>query len=106
MYTGKFTFYILSKSSQPEKILSGVAPLEDCEYIFKTVDSLDFPLDIDCAVIIDGGADLISAACACNPTRLAAIIPASELQVLIEVLLRLRTIYGSCPMMIFIMSSC
>lgn len=79
MYTGKFTFYFLSKSGQPEKILSEVAPFEDCEYIFKTVDSLDFPLDIDCAVITDGGADLISAARACGPTRLAAIIPSSAL---------------------------
>ncbi len=79
MYTGKFTFLILSKNRRTEEIISGIYPLEDCEYSFRTVDKIDFPLDIDCAIITDGGAATISAARSCNPVRLAALIPASVL---------------------------
>lgn len=79
MYTGKFTFYILSENRKTEEILSEISPLEDCEYSFRTVSSLDCPFEVDCAVIADGGEAVISAAKKYKPARLAAIVPASAL---------------------------
>lgn len=79
MYTGKFSFFILSDNKKTERILSGISPIEDCEYSFKTVDSLDFPVGLDCAVIADGGAEALSKLTDCKSARLAAIVPVSAL---------------------------
>lgn len=79
MYTGKFTFYILSENRKTEEILSEISPLEDCEYSFRTVSTLDCPLEVDCAVIADGIEAVISAEKKYKPARLAALVPASAL---------------------------
>lgn len=79
MYTGKFTFYILSENRKTEEILSEISPLEDCEYSFRTVSTLDCPLEVDCAVIADGAEAVISAEKKYKPARLAALVPASAL---------------------------
>lgn len=79
MYTGKFTFYLMSKNKNLEEIFSRISYYDDCEYIFKTVDKLDFPIELDSAVIVDYGEDVISASEACSTAHLAAIVPASAL---------------------------
>lgn len=79
MYTGKFSFFILSGNRMIEEILSAVPPIEDCEYSFKTVDSLDFPIGLDCAVIAEGGTETVSKLKNRKSARLAAILPVSAL---------------------------